>query len=328
MSDVGNIFDGLVCAYILDGQGGGRRLEWVDVKNAGTTDELLWLHFDFSKPGVSEWLQKEAGLHKHVVDALLAEDSRPRSIRLEQGVLAVLRGVNTNPGAEVEDMVSIRIWLDGKRIITTRRRRLLSIKDLEQMLENGSGPTNSGSFLADLSERMVGRIGQVIEQIEEDIEAAESQLQQRDLTSMRGKFATLRRRSAHIRRYLAPQRDALLGASRMQGSVLSDQTCLSLHEHANTVTLYIEELDLARERAMVAQEEILNLLAHEQNSKIFLLSIVAAVFLPLSFLTGLMGMNVAGLPGTENDSAFNFILLSMFAIAVGILFLFRIKKWL
>jgi zinc transporter len=328
MSELSNTFEGLVCAYILDGQGGGRRIEWADVNNSGEGDGLLWVHLDFTQPGACEWIQNESGVHKHIVDALIADDSRPRSIRFEQGVLSVLRGVNTNPDSDVEDMVSIRIWLEDNRIITTRRRQLRSIKDLEQMLENGNGPTDSGSFLADLSERLVGRISQVVEQIDEDIEANESQLQQSALASMRGKFATLRRRTAHLRRYLAPQRDALFGASRMQGSVISDQASMSLHEHANSVTLFIEELDLARERTMVAQEEILTLLAHEQNSKIFLLSIVAAVFLPLSFLTGLMGMNVAGLPGTENEASFNIIVIIMLALAVGILFLFRIKKWL
>jgi zinc transporter len=78
---------------------------------------------------------------------------------------------------------------------------------------------------------------------------------------------------------------------------------------------------------MVAQEEMLNMLAHEQNSKMFILSIVAAVFLPLAFFTGLMGMNVAGLPGTVSPWSFYIVLFLMFAAAGFIMWLFKRKKW-
>ena len=90
----------------------------------------------------------------------------------------------------------------------------------------------------------------------------------------------------------------------------------------------LEDLDLVRERALVAQEEFLGMIANEQNNRMLLLSIVAAIFLPLSFLTGLMGMNVAGLPGTENNWAFGIIVFLMTLIAVLILLLFRARKWL
>ena len=59
----------------------------------------------------------------------------------------------------------------------------------------------------------------------------------------------------------------------------------------------------------------------------FVLSIVAAIFLPLSFLTGLMGMNVAGLPGLVNPWAFWVLVAVMLVISIGILAVFRLKKW-
>ena len=319
---------GLICAYLIDGAGGGRKLDWAGIEQYEVDDGLLWVHLDFTDNGSRNWLLEKSGLDATVAEALVAEDSRPRSIQFERGILAVLRGVNTNPGSDVEDMVSIRVWLEENRIISTRRRRLLSIQDIQLQIEKATGPVNAGSFLAYLAERLVDRIGEVVDEIEDDIEVVESQIQLGELVNMRGKFSEFRRRTAGIRRYLAPQREALDRASRMKGNILSEQDCVTLHEQANNVTFYVEELDLARERTMVAQEEIMNNLAHEQNSKICLLSIVAAVFLPLSFLTGLMGMNVAGLPGTENTAAFNVIAIVMLALAVGILLLFRLKKWL
>jgi len=77
----------------------------------------------------------------------------------------------------------------------------------------------------------------------------------------------------------------------------------------------------------VAQEEFLGIMAHEQNTRMLVLSIVAAIFLPLSFLTGLMGMNVAGLPGLENEWAFAILVVIMLILTGLILWIFKIKKW-
>jgi len=81
-------------------------------------------------------------------------------------------------------------------------------------------------------------------------------------------------------------------------------------------------------RAMVAHEEFVARVAQEQNSRVYLLSIVAAIFLPLSFLTGLFGMNVAGLPGMEDPRAFLLVTGIMLGLAVVALIVFRWKRWI
>ena len=57
------------------------------------------------------------------------------------------------------------------------------------------------------------------------------------------------------------------------------------------------------------------------------LSIVAAIFLPLSFVTGLLGMNVAGLPGVENPHGFLLSAIVMIGLGIGLVAFFRWKKW-
>jgi zinc transporter len=72
----------------------------------------------------------------------------------------------------------------------------------------------------------------------------------------------------------------------------------------------------------------MNRVALEQNERMYLLSVVAAIFLPLTFVTGLLGMNVAGLPGTENPYGFIYSALIMLASLVGLILYFRSRKWL
>ena len=91
---------------------------------------------------------------------------------------------------------------------------------------------------------------------------------------------------------------------------------------------HLEDLDAIRERAAVTQEELQSRLAEQQNIRMYVLSIVAAIFLPLGFLTGLLGINVGGIPGSDNPSAFViFVLILASLLALQVLY-FRKKKWL
>jgi zinc transporter len=236
--------------------------------------------------------------------------------------------VNLNPGSSVEDMVSIRIWLDSERVVSTSRRQLRSVVALQKQMAQAGGQLTPGEFLLSLAARLGDYMSEAIEQIENDLEQAEDKIQDCKTIDRNSPFSRIRRQVARIRRYVAPQREALEHLSRSGLAPFRAEDLPGFREETNRLTLTLENLDLVRERAMVAQEEFLSLLAHEQNARMLLLSIIAAVFLPLSFLTGLMGMNVAGLPGTVSPAAFWIVSMIMLTIAAGILVLLRRRGWL
>ena len=72
-----------------------------------------------------------------------------------------------------------------------------------------------------------------------------------------------------------------------------------LRECADSLTRYIEDLDAMREKAVVIQDSVTALLAEQMNRTVLVLSLATATFLPLGLLTGLLGINVAGIPGAE-----------------------------
>lgn len=315
-------------SYLLDGRGGGARQDVADVRRWTPEAGKLWLHFDVSDPGACRWLAEESGLPESALDVLLAGETRPRSVVTEKGLLLVLRGVNTNPGEDAEDMVSVRLWVDGDRIISSRRRRLLSVVDISEALIAGNGPGTTGQLLAMLIERLADRIGDFVDSIESRLDDAEDEIRTEAVSSFRPRLAALRRQIAAVRRFLAPQRDALDRLNRQPVALLDIHDAYHLREEADRITRYIEDLDLARERAMVLQEEMLSQIAQEQNSRMYVLSIVAAVFLPLTFVTGLMGMNVGGLPGIDSPWGFPGSVAVMAVTGAVLLAFFRWKKWL
>ena len=78
----------------------------------------------------------------------------------------------------------------------------------------------------------------------------------------------------------------------------------------------------------MAQEELNARLSEQMNQTIFMMSIVATIFLPLGLLTGLLGINVGGIPGTENESAFWMVCALLAGFGVVVALLFRKLKWI
>lgn len=319
---------GLVWAYLLDRAGGATRVGWQLLSTWRPEQGLLWAHFDITEPGADAWLEEKSGLQPQIAAALLAEDTRPRSAPSRNGLLVILRGVNLNPGAEPDDMVSVRVWLERDRIITTRRRLLQANGAIRSALEQGEGPRSSGEFLCYLVEHLVDRIGEAVDDLDENIDAVEESGVGADVMAVRAQLTDLRRQTAHLRRFLAPQRDALERLVRQPDAVLTEQDNLSIREQADRVQRYLEDLDLIRERGLVSQEEFLSRIAYQQSQRIFVLSVVSSIFLPLTFLTGLMGMNVGGIPGA--GTAFGFLGISALlgALGAGMVAYFRSRNWL
>jgi zinc transporter len=319
--------DPFVYRYLLDREGHGKQLDEAALSAWEPSRGFLWLHLETGNERGVDWLVNHSGLDPLIAEAITDVETRPRSIATERGLLIILRAVNTNPGADPEDMVSIRIWVERDRVITVRRRKLLSIQDLRGYLAAGTGPKSPGDFLIMLVERIAYRIGEVVMRIDHAVDEIDAEVQTDSIAQLQGSISELRRQTAAIRRYLAPQRDAL---NRIRGrtEILSPREVHDLEEQSDDMQRYVEDLDLLREQAILITEQLTARMATEQNQRLYMLSIVAAIFLPLSFITGLLGMNVAGLPGLDYKPAFAISLGLMCVIAAALLVYFRIKRWI
>ena len=102
--------DPVLLSYSLDGSGGGVALHHGAVSRLLKDDQLAWAHLNADHPDTAAWLRREVGyLNDFVVNALIADETRPRILPVGEGVLLILRGVNLNESASPEDMVSIRL---------------------------------------------------------------------------------------------------------------------------------------------------------------------------------------------------------------------------
>lgn len=315
-------------ALLFDGHGRARELNDAEVDSWSPADGVLWVDCDQSHKAARAWLTDHSHIDRNLLAVVLAGETRPRSLVEPEGLAIIMRGINMNPGAVPDDMVAIRVVLERNRIITSHRRRVLSVRDVRDSLLAGTGPNTVGDFLIALTSCLAVRIEAAVENIEEMLEKLDADIAEGDIGAIRGELGVVRRQAAAIRRHLTPQRDALERLARSTTSIMTDKDLIAVRDEGDHVTRYIEDLDLARENALVTQEDLMNRVAQEQNSRMYLLSVVAAIFLPLTFVTGLLGMNVAGLPGTVSPYGFTIATLVMIALGAGLMLFFKWKRWI
>jgi len=318
----------VIHACTIEGDGNGKPLEGGDISKFTKDDALSWIHLDAGTPKARTWLEQELTYLDHIIiDALVAEETRPRILEFEEGALLILRGVNLNENAQAEDMVSIRLWIDQHRIISIQRRPLKAVKDIQERLIAGKGPKNAGDFIAALSSRLFERMEPVFSELYEKLDDVEERVMEVPDTKERQEISSIRKQAIMFRRYIAPQRDVIAHLRTSEQSWLDQMHKRRLQESLDRVVRYIEDLDTIRERAQIVKDELANALADRMNKNMYVLSVIAAIFLPLGFFTGLMGINIGGMPGVENANAF-WIFSGMLIVVVTLqTWLFKKLKW-
>jgi zinc transporter len=320
--------EGIVHAGVLDGRGGARAVDWPAIRDWQPSAGVLWLHLDYAAETSRTWLERESGIAPVALSALLAEDPRPRGVAMGDALLVVFRGINANAEAEPEDMVSIRMWIEAGRIITLRHRRLTAGSEQWNLLVAGRGAADPADLLVRLCEGILRRIGHMVSAIDDTVDELEDLVLAEQREELRHRLAEVRRQAIGLRRFVGPQRDALANTAAADVMWMREPARLRLREATDRMHRIVEELDSARDRAAVTQEELTSRTSELINRRLYVLSVVAAVFLPLGLITGLVGSNVGGIPLSENPYGFLILLAALVVMSVGQFWLFRKLGWL
>ena len=287
--------------------------------------DYRWLHLDVGNTSLKDWAHKY--LPQIAADAICQSETRPRCERLEDGLILNLRGVNLNPESDPEDMVSLRLWVTKGSVVSARLRRVFAVEALREAALSGRAPATVGQFLADLTHGLTTRIETVSLGLEEQTDMLEDVVSE-GASLEPGQLASLRRAVIKMRRFLNPQREAITALSTLEGWVLQPNELAMLRESANRTRRIVEELDATRDRLSALQDHIEASRAHVLSRNSYVLSIVAAIFLPLGFLTGLFGVNLAGMPGADIPSAFWILTGGSALTGIALFLIFKFSKWL
>jgi len=327
---------GLIQAYLFDGAGGAVRTDAAGVERWKPGGGALWVHMDLSVKASGAWLASAAELDPWVVEGLTDPGSRPRAVAFGRGALVVLRGPDLNPGANPARMIPLAIWADGDRLITLRQHAMRSITAMRESLEAGGGPETIAAALRFLLEQLeerssviAGDLSSQLESLADCEEPGPGEIE---------RLAGLRHDIARMRRVLVPQRDAarsladksaggVNGVSALSGWIGRDDAAW-LNESASGYAGLADELEALREEATLIHEEWAQRAAQRTESRLYLLAVLTAVFLPLTLVTGMLGMNVGGVPWAAWTGGFWAVTIALVLAAVGGLVAAKWKRWL
>ena len=318
---------GLLFSTLIGEDGRSSEIDLEQLHPPCDADQIIWLHMCATHPDTLSYLQQCAQLDELVVSALLAEETRPRTLIRDNGTLLILRAMNFNSGSDPEDMISLRIWIERNCIITFRLRDAMAVQDMKGLVKANQAPGTIGDFVTAITDRVYSRMEPIIDQLEDEAAALEELIAKKIVAEAQEAAAPLRIKTAVIRRHLMPQHTALKTLLKTAPAWLLQSNAEQLIESDDRITRYIENLNDIRDRLTIINDEISRQNDQRLAATSYLFTLAATIFLPLTFITGLLGVNIGGMPGVDSNLAFPLLVgASVLAIAVQT-YVFRRKGW-
>lgn len=320
----------LLLARVLDGEGGGRPIGWDEVQQwrPAREGEVLWVHLLRTHEGVRQWLRDHLAIPEPTAELLTSDATRPRAFREGDALVATMRGINFNPGAEPEDMISMQLWSDGQRVVTLRRLSLQTPRVVCNEIDAGTGPRDAGSLVTELTEHIVDLVSHAIIDMNGVIDELEDETRDSDTNQVLDKIAAIRRNCLGLKRHMSPQHEALQAIATLAPEWFEHHDRREITETIARLRRCLDDLDVSKESAIVLQDDIRARAAAATQRTQVVLTIVAAIFLPLTFITGLLGANVGDIPLTQPGSHGFWIIVGLCLGIFGIeLLIARKMKW-
>ncbi len=320
----------LLFGRVLDGSGGGRTVGWEEAQGwtPAHAGEVLWLHLHRASPGLEDWLRFKLHLPEPTAELLVSGASRPRAFREGDALVATLRDLNFNPGAQPEDMIAMQVWSDGQRVLTLRGAPQQSPNEVRDALDGGIGPRDAGEVITSLTGLIIDHLSGAVVDINAQIDALEASEGPDGLEERARRIAEIRRDCLALQRYLSPQHEALQQVSRDAPDWFEPHDRREIAESIARLRRHLDDINISKESAVVLQDELRARAQAYSQDATYKLGVMAGVFLPLTFFTGLLGSNVTGIPFDDEPWAFWGVVGACLVITLAILGIFRSRHWL
>jgi magnesium transporter len=222
--------------------------------------------------------------------------------------------------------------LIGTRHLLTFQVRFLGFFDaVRERLRAGLGPMRSSGpdYLAyALLDTMIDHYYPLAERISDELEALEDEIVEDAECDALGRLHRLRRQLAVLRRVAWPQREAVSQLVRERTPFVSEPVTLYLRDTFDHVSQIVEMIDSAREMAVGLSELHLSTIGYRTNEVMKVLTLMSSVFIPLTFIAGIYGMNFENMPELHSPVGYFVVLAVMVATAIVMMLYFRRRGWL
>jgi zinc transporter len=308
---------GLVWAFRIHADGSPEALP-IDAPVTSSHDGLLWLHFNLADAQALHWLATtDLQLPAQAMQLVLGKDNFQQLHGADDSVYGVISDLMRDIAETSDETGYLRFAMTERILVSGRHHALCAVDVTRRALEGGRRIESAAALLetivnnvADAMDRIADRLGHALDEIEEQILSS-------DNVDLRSELGRHRRTCVRLHRQLSGLRVVF---HRFELKSL-DQLKPALRLRAGKLAQRLDGLDHTivemRERSRLLQEELHLKIEEQGNDNIRVLSVLTAVLLPPTLITGIFGMNTKGLPFTELDSAFLLASLLMILSSLG-----------
>ncbi len=287
-------------------------------------DQKYWLHFESPSKNLQQQLAKKLSIPKAARLILFAEEVRSRCIKVENGYVLIVHGVQPSTMAGSDDFPTMRFWILKKGILSISTGKIQAIYDLQKTLKNPHEEPNPISCFIHLIENLTNTLEDSIYNLDENLNKIESNFEYTEEATTN--IMSIRQDIIYLRRYIFPQKDALINLSNKLDFV-SENTKALLKELSDGMLRQVEAIEMLRERAVIIQDNLTNQIGEVANKRMYLLTIIMLIFTPAFFIVSLFSMYIP-MPGMNSRLTWWCIDIAILLVSYGVYKLFKIKKWL
>jgi zinc transporter len=315
----------VTCVAILVEDGAIRTLSPEDAAGYRGSG-FVWIHLEGTEEEDRTILAGQ-GIPDIAANALVATETRPRCDRFDEGALINIRGPAADDTAGTDRLVSVRMWARAGKVNSVTRHPLAATEAVLALMRAGK-ILDPGDVVSAFARAISKQLDPQVADLGDRLDDCESSFEDGNVYKLRTEITQIRSEAIAFRRFVAPDRDALTTLAELDYDWIAEEDRLHIREAADRFARMTEELEAVRERAALLHEQLTDMRGEMMESRSLMISIVAFIFLPLTFITGLLGMNVKGIPYADEPWAFGAVVAVCVVIAAAVWAWFLYRHWL
>lgn len=304
---------GVICGYhFAPGQkpqpiGAQQAASWLSAQREhGPSPDagFIWLHMNLSHAPTERWLAQNADLCDEFFEALRDDVRSTRIERAGDALVAVVNDLSFDFSFDATDIATLWINVTQSLVVTARRHPLRSVDRLRNAIKGGEQIRSSAELLQHLLHDQADVLVDVVRKVTGRIDDIEDQLLIGRLNTKRARLGVLRRLLVRLKRLLAPEPASLFRLLQYPPAWMAEYDLQELRQATEEFSVVLQDMVSLQERIKLLQEEIATMVNEQNNRSLFVLTIVTVLALPINMIAGLFGMNVGGIPLSEDPHGF------------------------
>jgi len=296
------------------------------------TPTVSWINIDgIHDIELIEKLGRGFELHPLLLEDILSTGQRPKFEDYEKYIFIVLKMLSYNDVSQSVEAEQVSLVLGPNYVLSFQECVGDVFENIRDRIRNAKGRVRKmeADYLAySLIDAIVDYYFFILEKFGEKIESIEEEVLGDPTEKTVQQIHSLKREMISLRKSVWPLRELIGGLQKSESPLIKETTDIYLRDVYDHTIQIIDTIESSRDIVSGMLEIYLSSLSNKMNAVMKVLTIIATLFIPLTFVAGIYGMNFKYMPELEWRWAYPILWLVMIAVAVIMLFYFRRKKWL